>query len=78
MKKKTFITIAKSCLVSFTLLSAVCVTASKILLENESVISNFFGATTFCMVVSNIAFWLTADMVWAIVEWIYKKIPGVS
>lgn len=46
MKKKTFITIAKSCLVSFTLLSAVCVTASKILLENESVISNFFGATT--------------------------------
>ena len=38
----------------------------------------FFGATTFCMVVSNIAFWLTVDMVWAIVEWIYKKIPGVS
>ena len=38
----------------------------------------FFGTTTFCMVVSNIAFWLTVDMVWAIVEWIYKKIPGVS
>ena len=38
----------------------------------------FFGTTTLCMVVSNIAFWLTVDMVWAIVEWIYKKIPGVS
>ena len=38
----------------------------------------FFGTSTFCMVVSNIAFWLTVDMVWAIVEWIYKKIPGVN
>ena len=38
----------------------------------------FFGATTFCMVVSNISFWLTVDMVWVIVEWIYKKIPGIS
>lgn len=38
----------------------------------------FFGANTFCMVVSSIVFWLTVDLVWAIIEWIYKKIPGIS
>lgn len=38
----------------------------------------FFGATTFCMVVSSISFWLTLDMSWAFIEWVYKKIPGIK
>lgn len=27
---------------------------------------------------SSVIFWLTANFGWAIIEWIYKKIPGIS
>ena len=39
---------------------------------------DFFGAGTFTLVISNIVFWSTAHLVWAIIEWIYIKIPGVN
>ena len=26
----------------------------------------------------NIVFWLSVHLAWSIVEWVYKKIPGVS
>ncbi len=26
----------------------------------------------------SVTFWLSANLIWAIVEWVYKKIPGVS
>lgn len=33
----------------------------------------------FCFVViSNIVMWLTIQMGWSIIEWVYKKIPGVK
>ena len=28
--------------------------------------------------IGNVLFWLAAQMTWAIIEWIYRKIPGVS
>lgn len=38
----------------------------------------FFGPATFCLVVNTIVGWLSIHMIWAIIEWIYKKIPGIS
>ena len=38
----------------------------------------FMGYSTFNLVISTIAFWLTLDMAWACIEWLYKKIPGVD
>lgn len=32
----------------------------------------------FAFCVSNVVFWLGLQMTWAIIEWIYKKIPGVN
>lgn len=43
-----------------------------------SVSLSFFPAPVFAIVVSNIVFWLGAHMVWAIIEWLYKKIPGIN
>lgn len=38
----------------------------------------FIGTDFFFAVIGNIIFWLTAQMAWSIIEWVYKKIPGVS
>lgn len=38
----------------------------------------FIGTDFFLAVIGNIVFWLTAQMSWSIIEWVYKKIPGVS
>lgn len=38
----------------------------------------FFGASTFTFVISSIAFWFTVDIAWAVIEWLYVKIPGVN
>lgn len=38
----------------------------------------FFGPATFCLAVNTIVGWLSVHMIWAIIEWVYKKIPGVS
>lgn len=38
----------------------------------------FVGTDFFFLVIGNILFWLTAQMAWSIIEWVYKKIPGVS
>lgn len=37
-----------------------------------------FPADVWVVVMGNIAFWLIVQMGWAIIEWVYKKIPGVS
>lgn len=29
-------------------------------------------------VLGNITFWMTAQMMWALIEWVYKKLPGVN
>lgn len=38
----------------------------------------FMGSSTFQLCISTIGFWFTVDIVWACIEWIYKKIPGVD
>ncbi len=37
-----------------------------------------FPAKLFFIFIGNVMFWLGAQMVWAVVEWVYKKIPGVN
>lgn len=37
-----------------------------------------FGSEFFLTVIGMIVFWLSAQFIWAIIEWIYIKIPGVS
>ena len=37
-----------------------------------------FPFPLFCFIVGNIVFWIALDIIWAIIEWVYKKIPGVD
>lgn len=37
-----------------------------------------FGTDYFMTVMGLITFFLTAQLTWVIIEWVYKKIPGVS
>ena len=39
---------------------------------------SIFPPGVFTIVIANISFWLVAHMTWAIIEWLYKKIPGVD
>lgn len=39
---------------------------------------SFFPSNVFTISISNIAFWLGVQMTWAIVEWLYKKVPGLN
>lgn len=38
----------------------------------------FFPLDVWLILIANITFWLTVQMVWAVIEWLYKKIPGVD
>ncbi|MDD3016680.1 MAG: hypothetical protein PHR41_09365 [Lactococcus chungangensis] len=38
----------------------------------------FFPTDVWVVTIANIVFWLDAHLVWACVEWVYKKIPGVE
>ena len=37
-----------------------------------------FPFSLFLAFIANVTFWLTAQMSWAIIEWAYKKLPGVN
>lgn len=37
-----------------------------------------FPFELFMIFVGNVLFWLSAQMIWAVIEWAYKKIPGVN
>lgn len=39
---------------------------------------SFFPKDAFVIIIGNITFWTLAQMAWAVIEWVYKKIPGVS
>lgn len=39
---------------------------------------SFFPSGVFTIIISNILFWLSLHMIWAIIEWLYKKVPGVD
>ena len=38
----------------------------------------FFGTLPFVLVISSVLFWSGVDLSWGIIEWIYKKIPGIN
>jgi len=49
--------------------------------DSISVVSRgliFFPVDVWKVLIGNILFWLYAQLVWAIIEWIYRKIPGIS
>ena len=37
-----------------------------------------FPFSLFMIFIGNVLFWLSAQMIWAIIEWLYRKIPGVN
>ena len=37
-----------------------------------------FPASLFFMFIGNVVFWMSAHMAWAVVEWVYNKIPGIT
>lgn len=39
---------------------------------------SIFPADVWIILITNVAFWYVAQLTWAIVEWVYKKIPGVD
>lgn len=47
-------------------------------LEIVSYSAYFFPMGVFVFLINNFLFWYTALLTWAIIEWTYKKIPGVS
>lgn len=38
----------------------------------------FFPIDLWIIAIGNIAFWIVTSFSWSLIEWIYKKIPGVS
>ena len=38
----------------------------------------FFPLEVWGVVIANVTFWLVAMYSWSIIEWVYKKIPGVN
>lgn len=38
----------------------------------------FFPPDVWAIAIGNIIFWLLLQFIWAIIEWVYKKIPGVN
>lgn len=38
----------------------------------------FFPMGTLAFIILNWGFWYSAHIIWAVIEWVYKKIPGVS
>lgn len=39
---------------------------------------SIFPRDVWVAVLSNIAFWVSIQFIWAIIEWVYKKIPGIN
>lgn len=37
-----------------------------------------FPADVWVVVIANGCFWLTIHLTWAVIEWCYKKIPGIK
>ena len=38
----------------------------------------FFGTNSFYLAIGSLIFWLGIDLGWGVIEWLYKKIPGVD
>ena len=38
----------------------------------------FFGTDAFSFAIGSLIFWFGVDLGWGVIEWLYKKIPGVD
>lgn len=38
----------------------------------------FFPGDVWALVIGNVMFWVVAKLAWSIIEWVYKKVPGVD
>lgn len=38
----------------------------------------FFPIDVFAFIIGNVGLWMGAHFIWAVIEWIYKKLPGVD
>lgn len=38
----------------------------------------FFPSDVWVVVITNITFWIGIQISWSIIEWVYRKIPGVN
>lgn len=39
---------------------------------------SIFPVDLWVVIISNVTFWYGAQLAWAIIEWVYKKIPMIS
>lgn len=39
---------------------------------------SIFPVDLWVVIISNVTFWYVAQMTWAIIEWVYKKIPMIN
>lgn len=39
---------------------------------------SFFPSDVFYVAIGNIAIWVLLHITWAVIEWIYKKFPGIN
>ena len=39
---------------------------------------SFFPSDVFYVAIGNITIWVVLHITWAVIEWIYKKFPGIS
>jgi len=39
---------------------------------------SIFPIDLWILIISNVSFWYIAQVAWAIIEWVYKKIPGLN
>lgn len=37
----------------------------------------FIGTDFFLALIGNFVFWLTTQLAWAVIEWVYRKFPGI-
>lgn len=47
-------------------------------LDLLSIPLKIFPVDLWILIISNITFWYSVQFGWAIIEWVYKKIPGVD
>lgn len=43
-----------------------------------SYILMFFPVDVFVAIIGNVGLWMGANFIWSIIEWIYKKLPGID
>lgn len=70
-----FVEFVMNLIPSFDLTALDHVSASVMLLANGLVL---FPVDLWVVLFTNIVFWLSTAVLWSVIEWVYKKIPGLD